>query len=165
MDIQAEIVRGGITLLVALVGAYAGAHLALQKHRREKRWEARYAAYQDIMMAISAIHTWVEEVYASAKLLPALHSEKISELSEQFHYARHVFWRYVKVGGLILSDTSVELLDGLLRDLEKERFQFEEGNFDDIDYEDVLSAHCENLRAILDKHIPLIRRAAEADLK
>lgn len=165
MGIQAEIIRAGITLLVALVGAYAGAHLALQKHRREKRWEARYAAYQDIMMAISAIHTWAEEVYASAKLLPALHSEKISELSEQFHHARHVFWSYVKVGGLILSDTSVELLDGLLRDLEKERFQFEERNFDDIDYEDVLSAHCENLRAILDKHRPLILRAAEADLK
>jgi hypothetical protein len=165
MDFQPEIVKGGITLMVALVGAYVGARLALQKHRKEKRWEARYAACQDIMMAISAIHTWAEEAYASAKLLPALNSEKMAELSEQFHRARHLLWRYARVGGLVLSKTSVESLDVLLSDLESERFRFEEEGVDDSNYDDVLSEHCEKLRSMLDKHIPLIMQAAEADLR
>ena len=66
MDLGAEVAKGVVTLMVALVGAFAGAFLALQKHRREKRWEARYAAYEDILRAISAILTWVEESFSSA---------------------------------------------------------------------------------------------------
>lgn len=165
MDFQTEIFKGGILLIVALVGAYFGARLAMLKHRKEKRWETRYTAYQDIMMAISAIHTWAEETYANTKLLPALNSEKMSELSKQFHSARHLLWRYARAGGLVLSTTSIESLDVLLTDLESERFRFEEEGVDDTNYDDVLSEHCEKLRSMLDKHIPLIMQAAEADLR
>lgn len=165
MDIGAEIAKGAVTLVVALVGAFIGALLALQKHRKEKQWESRYSSYQDILRAISNIHTWVEEAYASAKMLPALNSEKLSELSAQYHAARHLLWRYAKVGDLTISRASLISLEALLHDLEGERFRLDNEHFDDTNYDDVLSEHCEQLRAILDKHIPEIMRVAKADLK
>ena len=165
MDLGAEVAKGVVTLMVALVGAFAGAFLALQKHRREKRWEARYAAYEDILRAISDIHTWVEESYASAKLLPALNSEKLSELSTRFHASRHLLWRYARVGDLTISKASLAELDTLLHDLESERFRVDNEVFDDTNYDDVLSEHCEKLRHVLDKHVPEIMRHAKADLR
>jgi hypothetical protein len=165
MDIGAEIAKGAVTLVVALVGAFIGALLALQKHRKEKQWESRYSSYQDILRAISDIHTWVEEAYASAKMLPALNSEKLSELSAQYHAARHSLWRYAKVGDLTISRASLVALEALLHDLEGERFRLDNEPFDDTNYDDVLSEHCEKLGVILDKHIPEIMRVAKADLK
>jgi hypothetical protein len=165
MDLGTEIAKGAVTLMVALVGAFVGAFLALQKHRREKRWEARYAAYQDILRAISDIHNWVEESYASAKLLPALNAETLSELAARFHESRHLLWRYARVGDLTISKASLAALDALLHDLENERFRVDNEAFDDTNYDDVLSEHCEKLRGVLDKHLPEILRRAKADLR
>jgi hypothetical protein len=165
MDLGTEILKGAVTLVVALTGAFMGVLLALQKHRREKQWEARYSSYQDILRAISDIHTWVEEAYASARMLPALNSEKLSELSTQFHAARLSLWRYAKVGNLTISSASLAALEALLYDLENERFRIENEPIDDTNFDDLMSEHCEKLRALLDKHIPEIMRVAKADLK
>lgn len=163
MDINfsVEIVKGAIVL----VSAFLGVHLALQKYKSEKRWESRHAAYQDILRAISDIDAWVEESYASSKLLPGLTGEKLSEQGSRYHAARHSLWRQAKVGSLLLAPSSIGALNDLVTDVEGERIRLDHEPADDSNRDEVLAEHCEKLRAILAKHVPVIVRHAKADLK
>lgn len=164
MDIATEITKSLATLLIALIAAFVGASIATRKHRKDKRWEARYIAYQDVLKAISDVHTWTEESYASVALLPSVSTARISELREQFHLARHLLWRYAKVGRLTLPSSSISSIEKLLSALENERFRFEDEGMDESTYDFEFMAHCEKLRSLLDTHTDNIIDCAERDL-
>jgi hypothetical protein len=87
------------------------------------------------------------------------------KLSEQFESARERLWANVNIGELSISSRSVDALKTLMREIEQERFDFEQEGIDDSNFAQVFSAHCEKLRSLIDSRIPSLLDYAKSDLR
>jgi hypothetical protein len=153
------------TLLVAFFGAFIGAVLALWKSKKEKIWQEKYHAYQEILGSINDMKYWAVETNASCQSLPTVGSVNEKELYKGYANARKCISKYINIGKLIISNSVTEKLDELNRLMEEEDFQFEDQGVDDSNYNEVLYEHTVNIQKIIDDRLDTIIHLAKKDLK
>ena len=159
-----EVAKWLLSLVTAIVAAFVGSTLALRKTKTERRWQAKYDAYQQILAAVEAMRYWAEECYASNLLLPAVSGEKLSELSNRYQEAKRELWGYVHVGELIISSASRQLLEEVLVEIGRQEFRFEDDSVDDAEIPAALAHHCDDIRTAVAKALPKLLQLARADI-
>ncbi len=149
--------------LGALTAAFIGSTLALSRTKRERRWQAKYDAYQRILAGVESIRLWAEETYASALSLPSLGSPQ--ELAKRFDEAKRELWGFVHVGGLVISTESQAALHDLLTEVSGLEFDFDDEGKDERNYPTVLAAHCDKVRQAVARHVPALMKLGKKDLR
>jgi uncharacterized membrane protein YraQ (UPF0718 family) len=161
---DSDVLKWLFSLITAIVAAFLGSTLALRKTKTERRWQAKYDAYQKILAAVESMRYWAEESYASNLLLPSVSSEKLSELRDGYHEAKRELWSYVHIGELIVCIASRELLEDLLVEIAREEFRFEDDSIDDSEFPAALAHHCDQIRTAITKALPKLLELAKADI-
>lgn len=149
--------------LAALAAAFIGSTFALSRTKRERRWQAKYDAYQRIFAAVEAIRFWAEETYSSSLSLPSIGSAQ--DLAQRFDDAKRELWGFVHVGGLVVSAKSQEALQDLLTEVSRVEFAFDDEGKDENNYAAVLSEHCDQVRQIVARHLPVLLQLGKKDLR
>jgi hypothetical protein len=162
---MSELARDAASILLPIGTVVIGFFLALRQYRIQRRWDARHSAYQEILGDVCAIRRWANENYANEKCLPSVSIDQLVQLSKQFELARARLWQHVDVGELTISQDSVTALRGLMEEIEEERFNFEQEGIDDSNRAEVVSAHCEKIRSVIEKSLPSLLKLAKNDLK
>jgi hypothetical protein len=149
--------------LVVIGSAYLGAFLGTRRFVREKRWEAKNKAYQDIVEAVHKISYWAEQHYASVHFLPTPPEDKFEELAKSYEAAREELWRYSAVGELFISREARREVEGLRNEIEQAAFWYEQERTPESHDED-FSHMCTLMRNAIDKHLGCIIDLARLDL-
>lgn len=149
--------------LGALTAAFIGSTFALSRTKRERRWQAKYDAYQRIFAGVEDIRFWAEETYSSSLSLPSIGSAK--DLAKRFDDAKRELWGFVHVGGLVVSAESQAALEEFLTEISKIEFAFHDEGTDEQNYATVLADHCDKLRQVVAKHLPVLLQLGKKDLK
>lgn len=160
-----EIVKIVVSTLTVFAAAFLGSRIALKKYRKEKLWEAKHKAYTDVLSAIFAINYWAEEHYSNTvPCLPSSSKEKLDDLYKEFENSRQQLWKTVKIGELVISKNTIELLEAFLTSLEKERFryidEYTDGGMHDQEFRD----HLDEIRKIVGTNLPDVIKLSKSDL-
>lgn len=161
-----DLLRGLVTLASVLVGALLALRLGVRRTKEERRWTARYEAYQRIFAAVADMRFWVSETIAHVHFLPTVGGRPAAELGDRYYEAQRTLFSYVYVGGLVISESARDRLEQFMRAVWEEQHRYEEdarGEEDDVHQQD-LSAHAHALQDLIEQHLPAIEGAARADL-
>ncbi len=160
-----EFLKWIFTVLTAAIAAFLGAYVGLGKYKREKAWDAKNQAYQNILNALNEIRFWANENYSQSLCLPTTNSKTSEELYKSYANAKEQLEKYVYIGELIISTKAKELLETLLQELSSEDFRFEDEGIDESNADREMATHCEKIRKIVETHLPHLVSLARADLK
>ena len=160
-----SLVSWATSFATALLAAFIGSYFALRKYKKEKIWQEKYNAYQEILAAIQNMKYWADETYSSCLCLPTIGGHEGKEFHRGYAEARKCIAKYTDIGKLIISDDVAHRLDEMNSLLWAEDFRFEGEGTDDSNYHDELSKHAENIRRILDERMEGILNSAKKDLK
>lgn len=61
-----------ISFIITLLAAFIGSYSAFNKYKKEKLWQEKYNAYQEILGSIYNMKHWASETYASCLCLPTI---------------------------------------------------------------------------------------------
>ncbi len=153
------------TLFVGLFGAFIGAILALWKSKKEKIWQEKYNAYQEILGSFYDMKHWASETSASCLCLPTIGGVNDKESYQKYAEARTCISKYINIGKLIISDEVAKKLDETNQLLWDEDFKFEDQGIDDSNYHQELCGHAERIEKIIDERLNEIIDLAKKDLK
>jgi hypothetical protein len=150
-------------LVLSVLGAFGGALLGSKKFVKEKTWEAKYKAYQEIVEAIHKISFWAEQHYAEFHFMPSVAAQRFRELANEYEAAREQLWRYAAIGELLISEDVTEEVDALRGKIDAAAFQYElardpENERHEFEY------HCQQISRAVSEHLPAIIRLAKVDL-
>lgn len=154
-----------LSLSSVVVGVVLGAFVTLWRRQAETKWGTKFEAYQRILSAIDDIRFWAEETYASNLALPTVSTDDAPALATKYRAARRELWRFVHVGGLIISDDASAELEGLLSKIAQDEFGFWDDSFSEDDYSLELARHAERVRTAIDKSLPRLLEVAKRDIR
>jgi hypothetical protein len=162
-----EVARWVLSIVTALVAAFVGTTLAVRRTKRERRWQATYDAYQQILSSVEDIRFWAEETYASNMMLPSPGTDALRAASSRFDEAKRRLSGFVHVGELVINGESRAMLEALLHEIASEEFRFEADNDNaaEVDFPSALANHCDLVRKLVNDRLPAILQAARADLE
>ena len=153
------------SFFTALLAAFLGAYVALYKFKREKIWEKKYEAYQEILTALNNMLLWANETYSSSLCLPTIAYKKREEVGEAHSEARQCILKYTTIGELLVSDEVVKILEEINQALWDEDFRFDDTGMDESNYNEELAKHAENVTKTLSDRTKKLVTLAKKDLK
>ena len=156
-----------ISVVTAVITSLIIGHLATRRavHRmkRERRWNARYEAYEKIFSALHVATSWAdaEHLARSGVPLPVMPAPERKDLFKKAQDAIQELSRFAQTAGLVMSDASQEELQNLLRDNVKLQFDAMETPEESSEG----SAHYyENVHDLFAARVPKLQTLARADL-
>ncbi|MGI8546805.1 MAG: hypothetical protein ACR2M1_05640 [Gemmatimonadaceae bacterium] len=168
MDTQVIPIEG-LKAFVTLAAVVAGALLAMlfgvRRTKAERRWNAKYDAYQQIFAALEDVRFWAAETIADIHFLPTIGEVSIQALGRKYYEAQRTLSSHVHVGRLIISAEARERLDEFVQELWREEYRYREDSGEDDDHFALLSDHAHKVQALVEEHAPIIENAARRDLR
>lgn len=152
-----------LQVALSVLGAFGGAFFGARRFVREKTWEAKHKAYQDIVESVNKVSYWAEQHLANLFDLPSTTSERFAELGREFEHAREQLSRYAVVGGLLISEAATREVESLRNEIEAAAYYYEEQRVDGNE-RDVFARYCELIQRAVATHLPEIIRLAKEDL-
>lgn len=151
-----------------LLAAFFGYLIAVKKFKKERLWQEKYEAYQDILSALEAMILWANETYCSNKLIPT----KGTRLANNdpwlaFSEARRTIAKSACIGQLLLPKPVIDELESLESDLWNENFRAEDEQYYPHTHEEAeaIAQHAQNVENIVKKRLEIIIEYARNDLK
>jgi len=161
-SIGSELISFGITLIAAFLGSY----LAFRKYKKEKIWQEKYNAYQEILSSIFNIRYWAEETNSSCLGLPTISNTNAKEFHQRYIYARECISKQISIGKLIINNKVAIKLEEINQLLWEEDFTFEnDTGIDDSNYREELDNHTTKIQRIIDERLEEIITLSKRDLK
>jgi hypothetical protein len=148
-----------------LFAAFIGSYLALRKFKKEKIWQEKYSAYQEILGAIQNMKHWADETYSSCLCLPTIGGSEGKEFHRGYAEARKCISKYIDIGKLLISDEVANKLDEMNQLLWEEDFRFGDEGMDDSNYHHELSEHAGNILRIINDRLEDIIKFSRKDLR
>lgn len=153
------------TFATVLFAAYIGSYLALGKYKKEKVWQEKYNAYQDILNSINKMLHWADEISASHQCLPVIGGTSEKELYQDYRDARKCISKYINVGKLLISNEVADKLSETDQLLWEEYFRFDNEGIDESNYNEKLAYHAEYIKIIINGRLEDIIKLCKKDLK
>jgi hypothetical protein len=151
--------------VLALIGAFVGARLALRRTKTETVWRTKYEAYQRILMSIEDIRFWAEESYGDNFNLPTVSADALKEARKRYDEAKRTLWSFVRAGDLIACEEARLLLDEMMTELSREEYRDSEDPMADDDRWTAFATHTDNVRKIVGAAVPKLVLVAKKDLQ
>jgi len=164
LNVLAETLRGLITLAAVFFGALLAMWFGVRRTKHERRWTAKYEAYERIFAAIEDVRFWVSETISDVHFLPTVGGKTAEDLTDRYYEAQRVLSSYVHVGHLVISEEARDQLEQLMQDIWREEHRYREDPRDDEEHDVHLSDHVHNLQTIIQAHLPGIEKQARVDL-
>ncbi|MFL5579166.1 MAG: hypothetical protein ACJ8AO_02250 [Gemmatimonadaceae bacterium] len=161
---EAEFLRWIASLGTALLAAFVATALTLRRTKSERRWQAKYEAYQRILGAVEDVRYWAESTYADTLMLPSLSQAKLTEASGRFEEAKRALSSFVHIGELVISADALELLDRIRGEISSEEFRYEDDRGGDDSPDHDLAEHCDKIRRIVEGYLPRLLSLARDDI-
>jgi hypothetical protein len=165
---ELEIPSWLISFFTTLLAAFFGYLIAVKKFKKERLWQEKYEAYQDILSALEAMTLWANETYCSNKLIPT----KGTRLAKNdpwlaFSEARRTIAKSACIGRLLLPKPVIDELVALESDLWNENFRAEEEQYHPHTHEEseAIAQHAQNVENIVKPRLGVIIEYARNDLK
>ena len=156
-----------VPILTTLLAAIIGSYLTVQKFKREKHWQEKYAAYRDAVSAVENVRFWGDEIAADAALIPTSGFPEGKAPHTFLSEALRKLDQYAVIGKMLLSDEFCSLIEELRSEIATERFKTGEDSVMTGEHEELhyWSAHGARIRDIVDQRLPKILAQAKHDLK
>lgn len=154
-------------IAIPMLAAWVGFWLAGRKFKKERLWQEKYAAYQQVLAAIEAISLWAEESCNGTRMLPTIGWFDGKTSTDFYSQARREIAKHARIGMLLLSSETISTLEDFQRDIFRENFRAEdESDHSDnpSEIEDEFHAHAQEIRKIVDNYLPRITLLARKDL-
>lgn len=149
-------------ILVPLVAALLGLWVAARKFRSEQLWKDKYLAYQKVLQSLETISHWASETVSNTHMLPAVGTATITD---EYVVAQREVLRQTTIGSLLLSNEFVSQLEMFKQEFFRERFNAEEGHYDDPqDWDIAWGRHAYKVQSIVDNHLEKLVDLARSDL-
>jgi hypothetical protein len=154
------------SFLLALFAAFLGSFIALKKYKKEKIWQEKYLAYQEILAAIEAMKLWADETYCEFKMIPQIGYNSQNDKFTSFSEALRCIAKWSCIGKLIISNGVVAILEKLEQEIRQEEFRYledrvhREGN----GYCEEMAQHAQKINEIIAKYLPDAIKMAKKDL-
>lgn len=155
-------------IIIPFLSAWLGSLVALRKFKKERMWNEKYTAYQEILNAIEAMNLWAVEMQASSYMLPTIGYLDEKKPYELFAQARRQISKHACIGQLLISENVRIKLDKLQEDIWNESHRAEEeSGAPENTFEGQLEFgdHAQKVHEIIHKYLPDIISLAKADLK
>ncbi|MCO7247212.1 hypothetical protein [Halomonas sp. Mc5H-6] len=163
-----EIPAWFISFCTALLAAFLGSMLAIWKFKKEKVWQEKYQAYQDILSALEAMVLWANETYCRQKMIPTKGTQAIEGGNwPSFSEARRVIAKTTCIGSLLLPEKVIEELVALEGDLWNENFRADEERFyypNTFEESEAIAEHAENVEKLVKPRLKAVIGYAKKDL-
>lgn len=160
-----QVLTALIASALSVLGAWAGVAFAFGKFRRERMWEARFAAYSEILSAIERI------VAVNQHTVGLRHNEPARMPQDDYargdKVARRVVQRHVDVSGLLLSEafmTDLSNFNADLADMEHALFHQVKGEFEPRQIE-IQTEHAVRVSQLAALHLRRLGALAKADIR
>lgn len=153
-------------ILIPLIAAWLGSVIATRKFKKEKLWQEKYNAYQEILTAIDAMNYWAKEM-ATPYMAPSIGWFDGKKPYEIFSQARRQISKHICIGQLLISDNVIEKLKKLDSDIWNEEYRAEDDIIWDDDpqkKEELFNEHAKNIYEIIEKYLPDIISLSKEDL-
>jgi hypothetical protein len=148
------------TMLTAIGATYFGYLIAVRKFKKEKIWQEKYLAYQEVLNALETMILWADETYYDNKLLPTIGATA----SISFSGARRSIARVSIIGELLIAPAAIETLKELKNELWREDFRADDERYTEENHEEFMAKYAENVREILEPRLKKIIATAKIDL-
>jgi len=154
-------------ILVPLLAAWAGFWLATRKFKKERLWQEKYAAYQEILGAIEAMAFWAGEVSSETMMLPTIGWFDGKPAHELYAQAKRQIAKHVSIGRLLLSGDAVSALEELQTEVFREGYRADDErdhSGDPHEEQEEVRIHAQEVGKIITKYLPRITELARKDL-
>ena len=148
------------TFFTGILAAFFGYLIAVRKFKKEKIWQEKYSAYQEILISLETMLLWANEIYAQNSMLPTIGAG--DELN--FSQARRAISKQACIGSLLVSKEVISILNDIERELWDEDFRADDERSGEMDINNYMAQHAENVRKILGPKIDQIIELARQDL-
>ena len=162
---QVEFFKWLLSAVLASSAAFLGAYIGLGKYKKEKVWDAKNQAYQNILNALNEIRFWASENLSGNVGLPVVGSKTSEELRKSYTSAKEQLEKYAYIGELVVSDDAYAVIRKVMHEISAEDFRFEDEGGDESSYQDMFIKHCEKIGKIVEENMRQLISCARADLK
>lgn len=154
------------TLILPFIAAFFGSLIAMLKFKKERLWQEKYKAYQEILNSAETIKLWATEMARSSYLMPTINFFDGKKPYEAYSEARRQVSKYICVGKLLISEDVRERLEKMENEIYSEEFRANEDDFTDdpSEKERLFGQHARKIERIIDKYLPDIIKNAKSDL-
>ncbi len=157
-----------ISFCTALLAAYFGSFLAIKIFKKEKIWQEKYQAYQDILSALEAMLLWADETYCRQKMIPTKGTQGVEGGNwPSFSEARRAIAKTTCIGNLLLPTEVIDELEALESDLWNENFRAgDEAYYHSNTFEEseAIAEHAGNVEKLIKPRLKSIITHAKRDL-
>lgn len=157
-----------ISFFTTLLAVFFGYLIAVKKFKKEKLWQEKYEAYQDILSALEVMILWANETYCSEKMIPTKGTHAVGGGKWQsFSEARRTIAKSACIGKLLLPKKVIEKLDVLERDLWDEDFRADDEMYHPNTHEEseAMANHARNIENLVQPRLEAIIEFARRDLE
>lgn len=153
-------------VLIPMVAAYAAIWLALKKFKKERLWQEKYAAYQEVLASIEALSFWAEQAVAEGSMLPTLQGAAVTSLQDDYSNAKRRLVKHATIGRLLLSPKMIEFLERVNEELFQEAYRANEDHAETPFEQDMIfHNHAKEVQSIVARVLPKIVEHARRDLE
>lgn len=157
-----------ISFISTLLAVFFGYLIAIKKFKKEKTWQEKYKAYQDILAALEAMLLWSNETYCTEKMIPTKGTYGANnENWLSFSEARRVIAKASCIGKLLIANDVIMELETLESELWEENFRADDESYHQNTFEEseALAQHAKNIEMIVKPKLQRIIFLAKKDLE
>ena len=152
-------------ILIPMTAAAAAIWLALKKFKRERLWQEKYAAYQEVLGSVEALSFWADQATAEGVMMPTLEGDAVKSVQDEYSHARRRIVKHATLGQLLLSRSTMNVLEEFRVELYREDYRANE-EYSDTPFEEHANfhIHAKEVKSIVAKYLPRIVEHARSDL-